>query len=358
MPDSLLPESATVGQTGLLLLIAVVALLFVGTVVLSAYALVKRSAHVRTEKERKRLSERWLGPMLGAIADPERIAAVQALVAEEEQIQFLNFVIEYTRRVRGREKDVLRRLARPFLPAIIERMNARGTELRAWAVQVLGTLGLPEYEDEVIAALDDPSPLVAMIAARALSRSDTPQYAPAVLSHVDRFDGWSKRFLASMLASMGSSVTEELRATLADDSVVPRTRAVMAEALLIEGDFLAGDVAAEVVRTSRNTELVASCLRLLAAVGRPDHAGVVRPLCDAADPIIRAQALRALGPLGDTEDVPLLMEAMDDKDPWPALYAARGARDAGGRAALATLATSGSERARLADQVLHEEDGE
>jgi HEAT repeat protein len=165
-------------------------------------------------------------------------------------------------------------------------------------------------------------------------------------------------FLASMLASMGPSVSEELRATLSDESVANHIRAVMAEALLLQGDFLAGDPAADVVRTSDDTELLASCLRLLAAVGRPEHADLVRPLCNSANPVVRAQALRALGPLGDVGDVPALIEAMDDEEPWPALYAARGARDAGGREQLVGLVASGSDVARLADQVLHEEDGE
>jgi len=358
MPDFLLPASATLGEGALLTLIVIVGLLFLGTLGLSLYAVVMRSLHMRREKELAELADLWLRPVLGAVADPEQIPAVQRLVEEEDQVRFLNFIIEYTRRVRGTEREVLRDLARPFLPAILERVSARGTEARAWAVQVLGTLGLPQYEREVIDALDDPTPLVAMIAARALARRDTPQYAPAVLSHMDRFGGWSKMFLASMLAAMGPSVSEELRSMLADESAAPHIRAVMAEALLLQGDFLAGDPAAEVVRTSGDTELLASCLRLLAAVGRPEHAHLVRSLCDSQDPVVRAQALRALGPLGDTEDVPVLIEAMDDEDPWPALYAARGARDAGGRELLAGLVASGSDVARLADQVLHEEDGE
>lgn len=358
MPDFLLPASTTLGQAGLLAIMVVVALLGLATVGLSAYALIMRSVHMRRERELKDLSQLWLEPMLGAIADPDRVPAVQRLVDEHDQVRFLNFVIEYTRRVRGTERDVLRDLARPFLPTIVPSTEARRTEERAWAVQVLGTLGLPEHEQEVLDALDDPAPLVAMIAARALARRSTPQYAPAVLSHLDRFGGWSKMFLSSMLAAMGPAVGDDLRAMLADESARPHIRAVVAEALLLQGDFLAGDAAADIIRTSEDTELLASCLRLLAAVGRPEHADLVRPLCDSEDPVVRAQALRALGPLGDVDDVPVLIEAMDDEDPWPALYAARGARDAGGRELLASLATSGSDVARLADQVLHEQDGE
>jgi HEAT repeat protein len=227
--------------------------------------------------------------------------------------------------------------------------------MRAWAVQTVGTLGLPEHADVVVQALDDPSPLVAMVAARALAREDTPEYADAVLARLDRFTDWNRLFLASMLAAMGPEVSPSLRAGLADAGATPAKRAVMAEALRLGGDFLAGDVAVEVVKTTQDRELLASALRLLASVGRPAHADLVRPLCESDDAVVRAQALHALGSLGDDEDVPLLVDAMDDADPWPALYAARGARDAGGREALRRLIAAGDPGALLARQVLAEE---
>jgi len=358
MPDFFARMSLTMGQTGLLVLMLVIVLLFVGTVLLSAYALAMRAVHVRREKELGQLSERWLKPVLGAVGDPDLVPSVQQLVEDDEAIRFLDFVIEYARRVRGTERGTLRELARPFLPRVVARAEAHGTEMRAWAIQVLGTLGLPEYEEQVVDALDDPSPLVAMIAARALAREETPQYAPAVLARLDRFGGWNRMFLASMLAAMGPDVSEELRRGYANPSIAPGTRAVMAEALLLQGDFLAGDVAAAVVRAGRDTDLLASSLRLLASVGRPEHVDVVRPHCRSEDPVVRGQALRAMGPLGDAQDVPALLEAMHDASPWPALYAARGARDAGGREALAGMVATGSGRASLAEQVLHEEAGE
>ncbi len=358
MPDFLARLSLTVGQAGLLILLVVIALLFIGTLILSGYALVMRSINQRREQRLAALSERWLEPVLAAVSDPSRVPEVQKLVDEGDAIRFLDFIIEYARRVRGAEKRVLRDLARPFLPHVLDRMEARGTEMRAWAIQVLGTLGLPQYEKQVVAALDDPSALVAMIAARALAREETPQYAPAVLARLERFGEWNRMFLASMLAAMGPEVSAELRAGYADESIAPGTRAVMAEALLRQGDFLAGDIAARVVRSDQHIDLLASSFRLLAAIGRPEHVDAVRPHCRSDDPVVRSQALRAMGPLGDPGDVPVLLEAMDDESPWPALYAARGVRDAGGRQTLESMVAEGDQRASLARQVLREVGGE
>jgi len=349
-----MPETS-LGQEGLIALMVIVAVLFVGTLVLSTYAVLMRSVHLAQEKETRERTERWRDPVLSAVGDPSLVPSVQALVEEDDAVPFLSFIIEYARRVRGEERDVLRTLAAPFLPRMVERAHSRRTEMRAWAIQTLGTLGLPEHGNVVVAALDDSSPLVAMVAARALARDETPQYADAVLARLDRFTGWNRLFLASMLAAMGPDVAASLRAGLGDAAGSPATRAVMAEALRLEGDFAAGDVAAEVLKGTRDRELLASALRLLAAVGRPEHADLVRPFCESPDPVVRAQALQALGSLGDYEDVPLLVDAMDDAEPWPALYAARGARDAGGREALRRLIAEGDPSASLARQVLAEE---
>ncbi|MDH3205596.1 MAG: hypothetical protein OEO79_03250 [Gemmatimonadota bacterium] len=355
MPDFLLRDPESISATGLLVLIALILVLFVCTLVLSAYAVVMRSFHRARAKQTSELTDQWRDPVLSAVADPTLVPSVQSLVSDDDGVQFVDLVIEYVRRVRGEERVILRDLVKPFLPQVAERIHARSTERRAWAVQTLGTLGLPEYAAQVVAALDDSSPLVAMVAARALSREETPEYAGEVLARLDRFEGWNRLFLAAMLAAMGPAVSKQLRDALADENGSPWTRAVMADALRLQGDFLAGDIAAAIVGVAEDRDLLASSLRLLSAVGRPEHAAVVRPHCASADAVVKAQALRALGPLGGDQDIPLLVEAMGDPSPWPSLYAARSARDAGGKDVLMRLVASEHPSAALAEQVLAEE---
>jgi len=206
----------------------------------------------------------------------------------------------------------------------------------------------------VISALDDPSPLVAMVAARALAREETPEHAAEVLARLERFKGWDRRFLASMLAAMGPAVAGTLRWGLGDSTVEPWTRALLADASYLQRDLQAADVAARLLAETEDRELRASALRLLSGVGRPEHAPAVRDLCRSDDPVVRAQALRALGTVGGAVDVPLFIEAMGDAYPWAALHAARGAAASGGSDALEHLAASADPRAALARQILAE----
>lgn len=342
-------------EGALLALSGVIVGLFAVTLAFSAYAIVLRFRHARRDRLWTALTNRWEEPVLAAIVDPERARDVHEEVPEEYQLHFVNFILEYTRRVRGEERRTLRSLALPYLDQIAERTKHRDSGLRTRAVQTLGTLGLPDYSEEVLAGLEDPSPLVSMVAARYLARAEFPEFAPAVLRHLDKFDGWNRRFLASMLAAIGSDASDTLRGGLADADTPEWLRAVYAEALKMQRDPLAGDLAVRALSEDPGRELIASLLRLLAEVGRPDHLPIVRGLARSDDVIVRAQALHALGLLTDGPDVPALVEAMADPSPWAAIHAARGVREAGGRALLEDMVRSGGVHARLAGQVLSEE---
>lgn len=345
----------TVTDSGLVVLSLIIVGIFVIALVFSAYAVLLRMRHARRDRLWKRLRERWEGPVLAAIADPERVPDVQARVPKQYRMHFVQFVLEYARRVRGEERRTLRRLVEPYLDEIAERASHPRSEVRTRAVQTLGTLGLPKYEKEVLEGLEDSSPLVSMVAARYLARPEFPQYAPRLIEHLDQFEVWNRSFLASMLAAMGPEISPMLRGGLTDRELPPWLRAVYAEALRMQRDSRAADPAVAALEGVDHRDLGASLLRLVAAVGRPEHVDTIRELCFSADEIIRAQALHALGVIGDTAELPLLFAGMDDASPWAALHAARGVRDAGGADLLRQIADSDQPQARLAGQVLFEE---
>jgi hypothetical protein len=342
-----------IAREGLLgALLTIVSALFVLTLTFSAYAIALRLRHGARDRRRARYAEKWKDRLLLALADEEEATALQRSVLEQERLPFVGFAVQYARRLRGDGRATLGHLVRPFLGLIADRADSPSVEIRARAIQTLGMLGLPEHAPRVIAALDDTSTLVAMVAARALARQESPEYAQAVLARLHRFNGWDQRFLASMLASMGPGVAQALRDGLADVRAEPRSRAVLADALQIQGDLAAGDVAAQTLKTTDDRELLAASLRLLRDVGRPEHADAVRALARSADPVIRAHALSALGAVGGESDVPQLVESMRDSSPWAALNAAKGVLAAGGVDVLTEMATSTDRVGVLARQVL------
>ena len=251
----------------------------------------------------------------------------------------------------------LREIVAPYLAPLVKRAGHRRSEIRTRAIETLGALGLPTYVDTVIAALDDSSPLVRMVAARALARREYAEYAQEVIARVERFDGWHRRFLAAMLASMGPSVAPTLRERLVDVEAATWVRATVADALQLVRDPLAADPARDLLEAPQPREITVSLLRILQVVGRPEHRETVRSLCESDDPLIRGEALNALGQVGDRSEIPLLMRHLDAESPWVGLHAARGILEAGGRDELEALVEADDARAELASQVLYEAEG-
>ncbi|MFH1740474.1 MAG: HEAT repeat domain-containing protein [bacterium] len=332
-----------------------IAILFLFTVVFGVYAVFLRIANERKRAHWEQLETAWEQEVLEVLAGEHRPDQLWRRVNKKDALYFVDFLLRYAQRLRGQERDILTELARPYLRQIARRMKEGDATQRARAAQTLSALGLFDYALELIAALDDPSPLVAMIAARALARKEHPQFAVPVLDRLHRFRSWSRNYLASMLAAVGSEITPALRNALADPNRSARTRSVSAEALLELNDFAAADTAARILETETDRDLLASCLRLLAQVGRIEHLSSVRRLCGSSDFVVRAHAVRALGSLGGAEDYDNVLQAFEDPSQWVAIHAAWALKDVGGLDDLKEIAGSDHPRADLARQVLTEE---
>jgi HEAT repeat protein len=159
-----------------------------------------------------------------------------------------------------------------------------------------------------------------------------------------------------LLARGGPGTAPYLRATLGDTTRDPLVRAVAADALRLLNDIESASLAAQILRERevRDRELVTACVRLLRHLGHQEHIPLIRPLVTAADPVVRAAAVGALGAIGGAREVPLLQDVLDDVAYWVSLEAARGLMKLGAVATLERLARSEGPWAVLARQVLTE----
>lgn len=360
-------ESATIPAVFLsdrVLLYLVVTVVFLFCLVF-AFALSTVAFRFRNrlrERRWSRLESVWR-PLLLEITSPHarpeaeaagrlRVHLLWKHVRRQDIPHFLAYVARLAGRLRGEAKSVLIEIAQPFLDDLARRWKRSAPEGRAEAVRILGALGLPAHSDAVVEALDDASPLVAMVAARALMRSGNARYARAVLHTLHRFETWSAGFLASMLAAAGPEAGAELRSQLANPDNPDWTRAVFADTLGQLRDTQAADVAATVLAREKGRDLRGACLRLLGAVGQTRHLPAVRAVCGSADFVVRTHAVAALGRLGEEADVEPLRVALSDRSPWVALQAAWGLKRLKATDLLARVAASSHPRAELVRQVL------
>lgn len=340
------------GRPELVVLGAGVVGLFAAAASLALVAVLLRARNERRRRRWERLERRWEEPVLAVVAGTAPPSSFWRLVPQRDRLYCVNFLLRFTRRLAGAERRTVEELAAPFLDLVAARLTHREPERRARAVQTLSLLGRRRYARQLVRALDDPSPLVAMVAARALARRESPDFAAAILDRLPRFDPWRPSFLASMLAAVGPALAPALMDALADRRRDPRGRCVAADALRELHDPAAADVAARVLGEARDRDLQATVLALLADVGREEHLPVIRRHLASPEAIVRARAAAALGHIGAAEDTESLARALNDPSPWVALRAAEALREAGAEAALTRIGAAGGPRSELARAIL------
>jgi HEAT repeat protein len=339
---------------GFLILSVTAGILLVSSFSFAILALGLRLGNDRQARRHERLAKRWEPAMLevlGGAAEPE---AIQDRVDDKDGLLFLSFLLGYARLLRGDEITLVRTVARPYLPRVLPRLRRGTAESRGNAVLILARMGMPEYAEAVAGALDDDSPVVSMIAARSLFRPGQEEHFPAVLAHLPRFTGWSRSFLASMLAGGGPKTAPLLRDIMRNPEEPALVRAVASDALRELNDLDSVPVAVELITNETDRELLAGSLRILKQLGHHEHVSFVQTMAASRDPVIRATAVSTLGALGGPPEIPLLQEKLDDPSFWVSLEAARGLLALGESRTLERLAATEGPWSMLARQVLSE----
>lgn len=301
----------------------------------------------------QQLESRWEPLLLEVLAGEMLPQDLWPHVAPEEQYYLIDFLMRYARRLRGDSLDLVSEVARPYLKLLVSRLHKGDTEQRARAVQTISVLGLHDHTDDIAEMIDDPSPFVAMLAARSLAYLKNQTYLEAILRNLPRFENWNPRFLASMFASMGHDVSPRLREILSDPQYSPPVRAVIGRALADIHAIEAVAEAEQVLKEEPNSrELVLSALNLIGLFGTTAHLKQVYPLLESTDFVIRAYAIKTLGHLDALNALPILEQGLEDESPWVALQAGWAMRAIGLQDKLKALAHSDHPRAAIGRQIM------
>jgi HEAT repeat protein len=354
VPPPASAAAAPVAEAGLLALAIAIAILALCAIGFAVIAGVLRYRNRRKEREWLAREAKWEKPLLDTLIGDSPAEALWSLVAEQEGLYFVDYLLRFARRIKGSTRDRLADLAQPYLEPVVARIGGGDPERRGRAVETIATLSFDRHHELVVAALDDPSPLVAMIAARSIARQQRPEHTRLLLGHMSRVAEWSPRQLTAMLVSMGAESMPALRLAFEDEETPPSLRAIAADALRRLHDPEAMETALRVLPGASDRDLIAATLRLMADLGHTGQAHDVRPLCTHPDPVIRAVALQALTTTGGAEDQELLRGGMEDESGWVAIQSALGMMRTGDGASLRARAQRDDPLASLAQQVLVE----
>ncbi len=298
-----------------------------------------------------RIEAHWEPVIIGIISGSDEPVPP---VPDEEVRHVLVIAGRFSRRVRGPDREKVQEFAAPLVAALLPDLGARSPEKRASAVELLSVLALDEHANRIVSALDDPSPRVSLVAARALSHPNHPQHTAAVLNRLHRYSNWSSSLISSMLAQVGTGALEDLRNYFQDETRPTQARAVVAGALRLLRDPRGAEIAAEAL-DSDDLELVVACLRLIDGVGSAKQADAVRGLISHPVFFVRSEAVTALSHVGAPSDVDAIERTIHEDSPWVAIRAARALLTLGQRRTLEDLSLGEGLAANSAREVLREE---
>lgn len=346
-PDPFAGTTLPLGDRGFLILLAFIALVTLCAGGFVAASILLRSRNNAIARSWAAFEARCDPVMLDVLAGLVPPAALHALLHPSEGRRFVEYLMRYGRRIRGRERELLVELAAPYLHTVSGDLRHPSVERRARATQSIGELGAGTYRGELLDALDDRAPLVCIVAAVALSREYRPDDVLRVIRSTSRLHLLTTRLLVSMLQRLGPDAAWAFRDVLADAAQPPKLRTVAAKVLAGFNDQQAGEIAVHVLDTTSDTDLRVALLQILQRIGSADHLPIARRLADDPVAAVRGAAIRMIGLAGGEDDVPVLIAALEDPVSWVAIHAAEGLRRSGRQDLLEEVARARRRRSSI-----------
>ena len=311
---------------------------------------------IRSEQRDRRnaaIEARWQPRLFALIACEVAAEDLADDVPEGDLGHLLELCGRFAQRLTGADLNRIEAFAGRFAWRLARRLREDDVDGRAKSVMLLSAIGGHRYEHSLKAALDDPDPVVAMVAAQAVAKHRMVEEIPRLVERVSALGVWSPAFVAGVVAAVGSAASPSLMQLLQSDECSTTERSTAALALTELRDPRAADAAVAVLKGDEtDRELVTGCLRILEEVGQPKHLWPIRRLLDHDDFAVRARAAAALGALGTAADAETLGRLVADPSRWVALNAAVGLRRLHREDMLLVLAAGDDASAPIAAEAL------
>lgn len=327
-----------------------------------AFALFVTTLNLHKANERKArqwqaMEDRWKPLMMKVISGEKWPQSVHDQIKSHESLFFIDFLMRYADKLHGQSRKRVTQLAEPYLSLLLKRLHKGDAEQRARAILTLSVLAPEQHNQRLAQALEDPSPLVAMLAARSLAENKSLEYLKPILDKMPRFRSWSQNFLISMLKSLAQQHPEVLREALLDPSRPDWVKTIILKALTDLSDWQSLPLAAQFLEENGDRDLQAAALQFIARIGHAGLADLVRKKLDDPDFVIRLNAVKALSSLGDLSDGERLLALLkEDPSQWIAYQAAQALKVTRNLESLYQVASTQNPRTELAKEVLYDLD--
>lgn len=303
----------------MLLVVALMGLMILALIVATVGTKALRAAGNRRYKSRRRRIE----PLLESYLLEEESPGLWSLGMRDQDRYLAPLMVERMNVLRGSDRERIAALARELglVGKYARTLDSRSRWRRARAAELLGYFGGPDETPAIAVLLGDEDETVRAVAARALARTGSPEAVEALTRTLDNPSELTRLRVAENLDRVGQAAVPPLLSLL-EEAVNPESHRrqhgpVFASQVL--GGLRAREALPALRRAARegdNQNVRAQAVRALGRIGDlEDLSLVVEAAGDEAWPV-RVQAANALGILGEPSTAPVLEELVADREWW------------------------------------------
>lgn len=337
----------------LLVILTLMVLVIAALVAATISAKSVREARARWHESRRSAIEPALEEYL---ITGERQAELEALSPRDKDRFLAPMMVERMGFLRGAGRESIALLARRLglVDKYVNDLSGRNRWQRARAAERLGYFADERVVKPLAGLLDDEDETVRAVAARALARLATEEGAEALVRTLDNPSELTRLRVAENLDRVGPLAVPHL-VKLLRESVEPdredHTRGAILASQVLGGlrAYEAREAIALAAREGGTIDIRAQATRALGRIGDPDDVPLlIKNARDEGWPV-RTQAANALGLIGDRDSIPVLQEMISDRAWWVRVAAGRALINMGtaGEDALIELLESSDKFARL-----------
>ena len=279
------------------------------------FALGHRLYQVRHRMARARIVAAYMDSIIellaGEVSAAKRREFIAALpTGATDRAIVIELLLSSVAKVRGEARATATRVLEEagLTTYYLRRLRKRAVRERALAAEMLGEMRAISAKHALLAALRDRSPVVRVVAARALGKLGQPAAVPKLLAEYAS-GRLPSGIVSTSLLHLGPAAGPALQTRLHDGD--PRVRALAARLIgLLDWTPAAGDLVALLGDDDAATRVEAA-----ASLGRLGTENATEPLLarlSDASPDARVAAAEALGRLGDPDSCAGLAAALED----------------------------------------------
>lgn len=231
---------------------------------------------------------------------------------------FAEFLRPYLVDLRGSDAALLSRFLTRlgFMTYLRRALRSRSPWRRAWAVHHFALIADPGARPFIRAALEDRAELVANQAAEALMRMQDTDSVEPVLHRLSGLSRGSREWIVLFLMEFGLEAMPVLQAMVRSADSPPWLMVMVLQVLAYHHYTPATWEILYLYLHPPDREVRIACVKALRACGEPTLVGFFEKMLQDHDPVVQAEAAKALGAVGDASHTAMLARLLESDDFW------------------------------------------